>query len=155
AEEASRALGLRAFARARDLIQQLEAMDPKYGLLPALKKTLFEEEAEERRRAELEAVISEVRQILKTGDVKRSLFATEQALARFPGELRLVRLRAQAEALQAAAERERAIQEQLAAIHELAERGQARDALRLAQDAHRRLGGDHRLETLVAELRES
>ena len=155
AEEASHALGLRAFTRAKELIQQLEAADPRYGRLPSLKKTLLEAEEEERRRAELEKVVTEVRQVLKTGDVRESLFATEQALVRFPNDLRLVRLRAQAESLQAAAERERTIQEQISSINELAERGQAGDALRLAEVAHRRLGGDHRLETLVAQLRES
>ena len=155
AEEASHALGLRAFTRAKELIQQLEAADPKYARLPALKKTLLDAEEEERRRAELERIIVEVRQILKSGDVRESLFATEQALSRFPNDLRLTRLRAQAESMQAAAERERTIQEHLAAINALAERGQAGDALRLAEDAHRRLGGDHRLETLVSQLRES
>jgi|GEM_PF-3240197 len=155
ADDASRALAVRAFARAREFIQQLEALDPAFAPLSSLKKALVEGETEEKRRVEIENLIREIRRVQESGDVAQSLSATEQALARFPGEPRLVRLRTQAEALRDAAERERAIQEQMARVKKLTETGQNAEALAIAESALSRLGTDYRLQTVLAQLRQT
>jgi hypothetical protein len=153
AEEASRALAVRAFVRVREFIQQLEALDPTFAPLASLKKAVWEGEAEEKRRIEIENLVRKVHAVLESGDVPQSLSVTEQALAASPGEPRLLRLRAHAEALRDAAERERAIQEQLALAQRLAEKKDNAKALAAAENAVKQLGADHRLQALVAQLR--
>jgi serine/threonine-protein kinase len=153
ADETARVLSVRAFARAREFIQQLESLDPNFAGIPSLKKALAEGEAEEKRRVELENLIRDVRRVLESGAVPQSLSITQQALVRFPGEPRLVRLRAQAEAMRDAAEREDAVQKQLVQAKTLVEKGHSAQALAAAETALRQLGSDHRLQSLVAQLR--
>jgi serine/threonine-protein kinase len=153
AEEGSRALAVRAFGRAREFIQQLESIDPHFAALASLKKALAEGEAEEKRRLELETLIRDIRRVLESGAVAQSLSVTEQALLRFPGDPRLVRLRSQAEALRDTAQREEAVQKQLALIKALVEKRQNAQALAAAETALRQVGSDHRLQSLVGQLR--
>src|SRR5205823_6204770 len=154
-DEAKRALTARAFVQAKRWIQEIEAVDLQFPLLASLQKALADAEAEEKRQAEIEDLIREIRQIFKTGDLAQSLSATEAALARFPGELRLARLRTQAESLRDAAQRERSIQEQIAAINKLVEQGRASEALTAAERALQNSGGDQRLQAAVTQLRQN
>ena len=154
-EEASRALTVRAFSRAAEFIQQLESIDPNFARIPPLKRALAEGEAEEQRRVEIENLIRDIRRSLESGNVPQCLSATQQALARFPGEPRLIRLRAQAETLRDAAQREETIQKHLAQAQALVENGQSGQALVATEAALRQLGSDHRLQSLAAQLRQT
>ncbi|HKD13677.1 MAG TPA: protein kinase, partial [Candidatus Angelobacter sp.] len=153
AEDVSRALGVRAFDHARESIQQLEALDPAFPPLASLKKALQEGEEEEKRHIEIENLIRRIRQALDAGALADCLTLTEQALARFPGETRLLRLRAQAETLRDKAENEAAIQEQIQIIGKLADSGHNAEALATVEDAIKRLGTDYRLQAIAAQLR--
>lgn len=155
AEEVGRALMAHAFGRAQELIQQLELIDSAFPPLDSLKKKLAEGQAEEKRRQEAEEVVRDVRRVLETGDPVQSLAITEKAIARFPGEPRLLRLRTQAEALRDAAERERAIQETISRIKQLTEQKRYSEALALAERALKLFGGEYRLQASVAHLREA
>src|SRR5438309_879023 len=143
-EEATRALAARAFPQAKRWILEIEAVDPQFPQLASLRKTLADAETEGKRQIEVENLVSTIRQILKAGDVAQVLQATEAALVKFPGEVRLVRLQKQAEELRNATQRERAIQEQIASITTLAQQGKISDALAVAENALQRSGGDQR-----------
>jgi predicted Ser/Thr protein kinase len=153
--EASRALELRTFTRARELIRQIENIDPEFAPLASLRQTLRQGEAEEERRRKIEDLIRDIRQALKASDVKHALLLTAEAVTGFPHEPRFIQLRKQAEALRDTAERERAIQEQITNINRLAGNGQLHDALIAAEGAVTHLGGDHRLQTAIVQLRQS
>lgn len=152
ADDASRALAVRAFTRVRELIRQLEKIDPNSASLISLRQRLREGEAAEQRRAEIESKATEIRRALDANDIPGSLSLTEQALAKFPGEPRLGRLRTQAESLRDAAER--TIQKQLTSIKSLADKGQTRDALAAAEAALQQLGPDQRLQSAAVHLRQ-
>lgn len=153
AEDVSRALTVRAFGRAREGIQQLEALDPAFPPLASLEKALLEGEEEEKRRIEIENLVRQIRQALDAGALTESLVLTEQALARFPVETRLLRLRAQAEALRDKTEHEAAIVEQIEIINRLADSGRNAEALATAESAIKQLGSDYRLQAVAAQLR--
>jgi len=154
-EEATRALAARAFPQAKRWILEIEAVDPQFPQLASLRKTLADAETEGKRQIEVENLVSTIRQILKAGDVAQVLQATEAALVKFPGEVRLVRLQKQAEELRNATQRERAIQEQIASITTLAQQGKISDALAVAENALQRSGGDQRFQAAVTQLRQS
>jgi hypothetical protein len=153
--EASRALDLRAFTRARELVQQMEALDREFAPLDSLRQRLLQGEAEEERRARIEELVREIRQALKASDAKQSMLLTAKALTAFPDEPRIVQLRKQAEALRDAANREQEVQEQMTRIKRLADGGQYSDALSMAERALKQFGEDHRLHTAIIELRQS
>ena len=147
AEEASRALAVRAFARAKEFIQELESLDPIFPGIPSLKKALAEGEAEEKRRVELEKLIREIRRVLGSGIVPESLSITQQALVRFPGEPRLLRLRAQAEALSVADVR--AIQEQIITVRDVVGKGANSEAPAAAESAPDTLEPAQRVQSVA------
>jgi serine/threonine-protein kinase len=153
AEDASRALAGRAFTRARELIQNLERVDPNSPPLMSLRQRLRDGEAEEQRRAEIEGLVNAIRNALEANNIPVSLSLAEQALARFPGEPRLNRLRAQAESVRDATER--MIQKQLSAIKNLAEKGHTHDALAASESALQQLGPDQRLQAVTIHLRQA
>lgn len=155
AEDVSRALAARAFGRVRELIQQLEALDPAFPPLGSLKKALQEGEEEEKRSIEIENLIRQIRQILEAGNLVDCLSLSEQALSRFPGDTRLMRLHAQAEAMRDKAEHERAIQEQIDTINKLAETGRNPEALAAAENAIKSLGTEYRLQSLAVQIRQT
>lgn len=148
AAEASRVLAARAFGRAKELIQQLEVLQPDFAPVISLKKALLEGEAEEKRRVEVENVIRNIRRALESGHISQSLSVTEQALTRFPSEPRLVRLHAQVEAMRNAAEYEHSIQEQSALIQKLEK------ALAAAEIALKKSGTDYHLQAELEQLRQ-
>jgi serine/threonine-protein kinase len=150
AEEASLALAGRAFKRAGELIGQLEKNDPNSPLLTALRQKLLEGQREEKRKAEIEGAVREIRRLMEANDIPGCFYLIEKALAKFPAELRFTRLRAQAEAL-----RDAAIQKQLTTIRDLAEKGQTRDALAATESALQQLGPDPRLQAAAVRLQQA
>lgn len=153
--EAQRALDLRTFTRARELIQQIENLDRDFQSLASLRQSLLQGEAEEERRNQIEDLVRQIRQALKNSDVRQSMLLTAKALTAFPDEARFVQLRKQSEALRDAAKREQDVQEQITHIRHLAESGKYNDALSMAEGALKRLGEDHRLHTAIVELRQN
>ncbi len=104
ADEAQRALAARRVAELQAIIGEIEGLDPNFAGLAALKRSAVEAQEHERRRRELEQLVREVQRVLNRAQVAEALQATQQALAKFPGEPTLVRLRTQAEALRNAQE---------------------------------------------------
>jgi serine/threonine-protein kinase len=153
-EGAQRSLAARRFSEVREAIRAIEALDASFPVLATLKQAVVEGEEQTRRRREMDSAIREVQQILSGSDLQQSLKATEQALARFPNEPALVRLRAQAEAKRDAAEREQGIREQAALARSLAEQGQIPQALEVTQAALQRFGADTRLRLVAQQLQE-
>ena len=155
AEEVQRRLAARRFSDMHEIIRDIETLDPSFAPLASMKKAAAEGQAQERRRREREALAGDVQQLLAGGDAQQALAAAEQGLAKFPGDPALTRLRGQAQAKRDAAERERAIQEQIGLAAQLRDSGRITEALQLAEAAVRRFGADSRLRVAYEQLHEA
>ncbi len=99
ADEAQQALAARRATELNAIIREIERLDPNFTGLTDLKQSALEAQEQERRRRELDQTIRDIQRAISRGQVAEALVATEQALAKYPGEPTLARLRGQAEAI--------------------------------------------------------
>ncbi len=154
-EEAHRELDARRFTSANAVIAKIESLDPNYSPLPSLKKSASDGQAQERRRRELESSVREIQQVINAGAVQEALSLLQAALAKFPDDPALIKLRVHAESQRDAAAREAAIQKQISLAKKLGEGDEFEKAVRVAEAALSQYGAaDSRLLELLQQLRD-
>ena len=155
AEQVRRDLSAHRFTAVREAIRQIEALDPSFPPLSSLKQAAVEGYANEMRRREIDSALRDSQQALSAGNFQEALALVDKALAKFPGDAALLRLRSQAEARRDAAAREQAVQQQIAAIRKLRDCGDIERALQTAEAALGKFAGDTRLQIVVEQLRDA
>jgi hypothetical protein len=128
-QEAQRQISSRQFTAALEALQKAETVDPSAPGLHELMALASNGRKQEIRRKELERFSSAITDALNQDDFAVAMQTCDEALAQFPEDRGLVKLKAMAERRKEAAEKRRFIEDQVAGARKLLDNNQAEVAL--------------------------
>jgi serine/threonine-protein kinase len=152
---ARREIAARQYDAARENVDKAKATDPAHPEIPGLEKMLATALEQEKRKAELQQVCSEIEHRLMENKLAAARDLAASAIRKFPGDERLVRLKAAADEAYEQQERRTYIEQHILSASRLVDEGQAIDALKLLQETERLFPGDRRLMEYLAVVREA
>ena len=153
-EAARKEITNRRYTAAFDILKEAEKLDPEAPQLRALLDKFTTAREQEQRRRELEQVTRQIEQALNTDDHQAALSLVADGLRRFPNDPSLTRLRDLAETQKEAAQTKSYVRERVAAAQEILNFGNAAGALKVLEEALRRVPGNPHLESLVSMAQE-
>jgi serine/threonine-protein kinase len=153
-EAARKEITNRRYTAAFDILKEAEKLDPDAPQLRALLDKFTTAREQEQRRRELEQVTRQIEQALNTDDHQAALSLVADGLRRFPNDPSLTRLRDLAETQKEAAQTKSYVRERVAAAQEILNFGNAAGALKVLEEALRRVPGNPHLESLVSMAQE-
>jgi hypothetical protein len=146
-------IGKKNFLEALQFIKEAQAIDPTDTSIQELLSWASRGHAQEKARKALEQTANEIGHLLREDHYQDALSACDSALAKFPGEVSLLKLRE-------LAQRQHEIQSRRLAVEEVGNRarghaaaGEHDQALKLLEEALRTYPGDTRLETFLSITR--
>jgi tetratricopeptide (TPR) repeat protein len=134
-------------------LRKAEELDPKDSNVRELLQWATRGKEQELRRKELLDLTEEIDRALRSEDFSSAFTICELALAKYPDEQTLVRLRAIAERQKSIAERRRFVQDQSLAARELIESGNLDAAIKLLEKGLSKIPAEPNFETLLARAR--
>jgi eukaryotic-like serine/threonine-protein kinase len=146
-DEARKQMGGRKFTAALDLLREAQKLDPAAPQLRILLERLASEHQQEKHRRELERVNREVQEAIDRDDYKSASARAAEALAKFPNEAGLARLKELADTQIEIAAQKEFVRNQTAACQQLLDNGQTQTALDLVEKALEKVPGNARLES--------
>src|SRR5271165_2434363 len=147
-DEARKQMVGRKFTAALDLLREAQKLDPSAPQLRVLLETLATEHQQEKRRRELERLNREVQEAIDRDDYKAASARAAEALARFPNESGLARLKELADEQIEIAVQKEFVRNQTAAAQQLLDSGQTQRSLDVVEKALQKVPGNVRLESL-------
>ena len=147
-DEARKQMAGRKFTAALDLLREAQKMDPSAPQLRTLLERLAAEHQQEKQRRELERVNREVQEAIDRDDYKAASVRAAEALAKFPNETGLARLKELADAQIDIAVQKEFVRNQTTAGQQLLDSGQTQRALDVVEKALQKIPGNARLESL-------
>ena len=153
-DEARKQMGGRRFTAALDLLKEAQKLDPSAPQLRILLERLASEHQQEKQRRELERLNHEVQEAIDRDDYKAASEKAAEALAKFPNESGLARLKELADTQIEIAAQKEFVRNQTAAAQELLDSGQTQRALDTVEKALQRVPGNARLESLRALIQD-
>ena len=153
-EAARKEITNRRYTAAFDILKEAEKLDPEAPQLRALLDKFTTAREQEQRRRELEQVTRQIEQALNIDDHQAALSLVADGLRRFPNDPSLTRLRDLAETQKEAAQTKSYVRERVAAAQEILNFGNAAGALKVLEEALRRVPGNPHLESLVSMAQE-
>ena len=154
-QAARREISGRQFTAAHDNIRKAEAIDPTHPEIPGLKQMVVAGHEQEVRRRELAQLCIDIEHLLVDSKSTAARDLAETALRKFPGEPKLVKLKAAAETAIEQEERKAYLEERIGNASRLAEAGDAARALSLLKEAERQYPTDTRLREFVQVIRQA
>jgi serine/threonine-protein kinase len=151
--DARREISARRFTSALEMLRNAEALAPDAPHIKLLVESAAAGQERERKRRELEDWNRETEDALSRDDFETALSKLDSALARFPQESALLKLRELVEKRRLAAARKQFIDQQLLSARKLLENGHSEPLLPLLEGALEKVGPDPRLESLLAVVR--
>ena len=152
---ARREISARQYEAARENISKAKAIDPVHPEISGLEKMAAAGQDQEKRRIELQQVCSEIERRLMENNLTAARDLSASSIRRFPGEERLVRLKAAADDAYEQQERRTYIEQQILSASRMVDEGQAPSALKLLQDTERLFPTDTRLLEYMKVVREA
>jgi eukaryotic-like serine/threonine-protein kinase len=146
-DEARKQMGGRKFTAALDLLREAQKLDPAAPQLRILLERLASEHQQEKHRRELEGLNREVQEAIDRDDYKAASARAAEALAKFPNETGLARLKDLADTQIEIAAQKEFVRNQTAAAQQLLDNGQTQRALDLTEKALEKVPGNARLES--------
>ncbi len=128
-QEAQKQISSRQFTSAIEALQKAEALDPSAPGIVELMTLASNGRKQEIRRKELERFSSAITDALNQDDYAGACKRADEALAEFPDDRGLVKLKAMAERRREAAEKRQFVEEQVASARKLLDSKQAETAL--------------------------
>ncbi|HTW57143.1 MAG TPA: protein kinase [Terriglobales bacterium] len=153
-ETARKEMANRQYTAAFDILKEAEKVDPDAPALRSLQDTLTTAREQEQRRKALDDVTRQAEQALNTDDHQAALNLLAEGLKRFPGEPALLKLRELAENQKQAAQTKSYVRERISAAREILNAGNATGAIKVLQDALKKVPGNPHLESLVSIAQE-
>jgi serine/threonine protein kinase len=153
-EAARKEITNRRYTAAFDILKEAEKLDPDAPQLRALLDKFTTAREQEQRRRELEQVTRQIEQALNTDDHQTALNLIAEGMRRFPNDPSLIKLRDLAETQKEAAQTKSFVREKVAAAREILNAGNATGALKVLEEALRRVPGNPHLESLVSMAQE-
>lgn len=154
-QAARREIAARQLEAAQENIGKAKAIDPAHPEIPGLEKMILAGQEQQRRRTELQQVCAEIEQCLVDNKLTAARDLAGKSLRKFPGEERLIRLKAAADEAYEQEQRRRYIEQQIVSASRLVGDGQASSALKLLQDAERLYPAHPRLLEYMKVVREA
>jgi serine/threonine-protein kinase len=146
-DEARKQMSGRKFTAALDLLREAQKLDPAAPQLRILLERLASEHQQEKHRRELERLNREVQEAIDRDDYKAASARAAEALAKFPNEAGLARLKELADTQIEIAAQKEFVRNQTAACQQLLDSGQTQRALDLIEKALEKVPGNARLES--------
>jgi eukaryotic-like serine/threonine-protein kinase len=146
-DEARKQMSGRKFTAALDLLREAQNLDPSAPQLRTLLERLATEHQQEKQRRELERLNREVQEAIDRDDYKVASARAAEALATFPNEAGLARLKELADTQIEIAVQKEFVRNQTVAAQQLLDSGQTQRALDLVEKALRKVPGNARLES--------
>ncbi len=153
-ESARKEMSSRRYTAAFEILKEAEKVDPESPSLRSLLDTFNAARDQERRRKALEQVTRQVEQALNTDDHKAALSSLTEGLKHFPGEPALLKLKDLAESQQRAAQAKTFVREQIATAREILNAGNPAGAIKVLQDALKKVPGNALLESQISSAQE-
>ena len=153
-ETARKQIAARRFTAALEALKTAEAVDPNHLELKSLKKLAIAGQQQEVQRKELETLSADIHTAMDWGDFENAWNKINDALAKFPSEASLLKLRAEVVRRRDAASAGARGQEQIAAARELLDQGRGAEAIAILESAVRAAPSDARLSTALKNLRD-
>jgi serine/threonine-protein kinase len=147
-DEARKRMAVRKFTAALDLLLEAKKLDPSAPQLAALLERLGTEHQQEKRRRELEQLNREVQEAIDRDDFKAASARAAEALAKFPNEAALARLKELADTQIEIATQKEFVRNQIATAQQLLDSGQTQHALDAVEKALEKVPDNARLESL-------
>lgn len=141
------------FEEAIGSLRKAEELDPTDSNVRELLLWATRGKEQEIRRRELLELTEEIDRALRSEDFSSAFTICELALARFPDEQTLVRLRAIAERQKSMAEKRRFVQDRSLAARELIDEGNLDGAIQLLEEGLSRIPGEPNFESLLSRSR--
>jgi len=153
-EAARKEITNRRYTAAFDILKEAEKLDPDAPQLRALLNKFTTAREQEQRRRELEQVTRQIEQAINTDDHQAAVSLAAEGLRRFPNDPSLIKLRDLAETQKEAAQIKAYVRERVAAAQEILNFGNAAGALKVLEEALRKVPGNPHLESLLSMAQE-
>ncbi len=142
------------YTAAFNLLKEAEELDSEAPQLrELLAKCNIAREREQRHR-EVEQITRQIEQAINADDHQSALNLASEGLRKFPNEPSLVKLRDLAQSQKEAAETKSFVRENLAGAREILNAGDATGAIKVLEDALRKVPGNPNLESLLSMAQE-
>jgi hypothetical protein len=152
-DSAREGISRRQFEEAIQSLRRAEELDPTDSNVRELMQWATRGKEQELRRKELLDLTEEIDQALRTEDFSSAFTICELALAKFPNEQTILRLKSIAEKQKGIAERRKFVQDQSLAAKELIEAGDLESAVKLLESGLSRIPAEANFEALLAQAR--
>lgn len=152
-DSAREGISKRQFEEAIQSLRKAEELDPTDSNVRELLQWATRGKEQELRRKELLDLTEEIDRALRSEDFSSAFTICELALARFPNEQTLVRLKAIAERQKAVGERRQYVHDRSLAARELIEMGELDRAIESLEDGLSKITAEPNFETLLAHAR--
>ncbi|MGC2329104.1 MAG: protein kinase, partial [Candidatus Sulfotelmatobacter sp.] len=153
-QSAQKEIAGRNYTAAYGILQEAEKIDPEAPQLRALLEKFNAARELEKRRKDLELLTRQVEQAINTDDHESAIKIADEGLRRFPNEPSLAKLRDLAETQRQVAQTKAFVRERLAAAREILDAGNAAGAVKMLEDALRKVPGNPHLESLITLAQE-
>lgn len=147
--EAHREISAQKFTAALELLKKAEAIDPAAGDVQQLAAFAGTAQQQQKRKQALEKITADIEESLNRDEFGAAVSKADQALARFPNDPGLLRLRSFAEKQRDIWSRRIHIESQVAVAREMLEAGNASTAADVLKAALVRYPGDANLISLL------
>ena len=153
-EAARKEMTNRHLTAALDILKEAEKVDPDAPALRSLLDSFTAQRDQEQKRRAIEQLTRQIEQALNTDDNQTAVNLVNEGLQRFPAEAGLLKLKDLAETQHQAAQTKSFVRERIAAAREILNAGNAGGALKLLQDALKKVPGNVQLESFVSIVKE-
>jgi tetratricopeptide (TPR) repeat protein/predicted Ser/Thr protein kinase len=153
-DAAHKEINARNLTGALNILKQAEALDPQGAQVCALIEEVRTSREQEQQRKKLETITREVEQALNRDDFTTASARVDEGLRQFPRDHGLVQLKELAERQRSAAEQKLFVRSEIAAVRQLLDSGQPREALARLRVAIQRVPQEPQLGALLTMLQD-
>lgn len=153
--QARQDISSRKFAAALETLKLAEALDPGSPQIQSMIESATSGLEQERRRKDIEACVREIESALNRDDYRGACEKADEALARFPEERTILKLKSLAERQQQVEERRHVVEEQLALARKLMQVNRNEELLSSLEATIAKIGPEPRLQSLLAIVTEN
>jgi serine/threonine protein kinase len=153
--QARQHISARKFTDALETLKLADAFDPGAPQIHSLMETATAGLEQERRRKEIEAAVREIESALNSDDYRGACQKAEEALARFPEERTIIKLKALADRQRQIEERRQLVEEQLTLARKLLQVNRNDELLASLEATIAKIGPEPRLQSLLGIVTEN
>src|SRR5260370_1799104 len=154
-DRARREISSRKFSQAFEILNEVQELDATSAELHAMLSMATQGRDQERKRRELQEMVSAIEDALAADDPNKAAEQAEAALQKFPSDPGLLKLKAMAEKQREQNEKQRFNEAQSSAARKLLDSGKPQEALAVLERASQKVPGDPRLQSVLAIVRDS